>query len=132
MTTPLPELSHLGSPPVDLVALGLRLEHNQRYRVHATAVNGVGLTSPCVTNWLLVDRTGPTWGSVLVLRQPSDAYLPTPPDASFQPHTDVVYVTLRGFEDAESGLETFYVSVYGEDGWPLLLDALYQQVLSSQ
>ena len=126
-TTALDDLSHSGSPPRGHITLGLRLTHKQRYRVVASALNGLGLESSCITNWLLIDRTGPTWGSVLMLRQASDTYLPTPPEAAFQPHTDVVYITLRGFEDAESGLECFFVSVFGMDGWPLLLDARYQQ-----
>jgi hypothetical protein len=56
------------------------------------------------------------------LRSSDDAILRAPPDAAYQYRTEHVYLTLRGFEDGESGLWGFMVSIMGLDGWPVAIE----------
>ena len=40
---------------------------------------------------------------------------------------DRVYLTLRGFEDPESGIHSYDVSLIGVDGWPIALKRRFHQ-----
>ena len=126
--TRLAGLDHKAPLPAEATAHDLRLTHGRWYRVLADATNGVGLTTGwCPSPWVLVDMTPPTDGAAIVVRDSSDSYLETPPDVQHQASTDLVYITLRGFEDDESGIYAFFVSlVRARDGCPLTLEQRFQ------
>eukprot|EP00966_Prymnesium_polylepis_P191993 4449195-Prymnesium_polylepis.2 len=113
-------MSHTGLPPTDTFAQGLQLLHGHTYRLVATALNGVGLSSPpCVSTDVVVDMTSPVAGIVRVVH--SDVQAEEEPDfeARFQFSTQVIRFAPTGFEDPESDLEGYYVSVQRSDGWIL-------------
>ena len=100
----LAHIDHQGKPPSQLTVYSLDLQHNHWYRVLARATNGVGLVAEwCPTPWVLIDTTPPTMGVVIVARNTDDAFLADPPVPTHQWRTRWIYLTLRGFEDPESG-----------------------------
>ena len=121
--TLLPQANHEGDPPASLTIYGLELIHGLWYRVLARGHNRVGMPMEwCPSYWVQIDATPPTTGRAIILRSSDDALLDAPPDAAYQYRTDHVYLTLRGFEDGESGLWGFMVSVLGLDGWPVAIE----------
>ena len=63
----------------------------------ARGTNGVGMAMDewCPSPWILIDRTPPSLGRAIVVRNTDDAFLESPPDAPGQHSTEWVYLTLR-------------------------------------
>ena len=113
--TPLPWAAHDGRAPTKMTIYNLSMTHGRRHRVLAEGINGVGLvTEWCPSPWVLVDLTPPISGSVIVV-QTSDKAFPV----VAQSRTDRVYMTLRDFNDPESGMYAFKISLIGADGAPI-------------
>ena len=89
-------------------------------RVLAEGINGVGLVAEwCPSPWVFVDLTPPIPGSVIVVQTSDEAFRPNPSSVLAQSRTDRVYMTLRDFNDPESGMYDFKISLIGPDGAPI-------------
>ena len=60
-----------------------------------------------------------------MLQRPDDYTLLDPYPATHQSNLDWIFITLRGFEDLESGIHAYFVSVAGIDGWLLAAEKRY-------
>ena len=125
--TPLPWVEHEGRAPTKMTIYNLNMTHGRWHRVLAEGINGVGLVAEwCPSPWVLVDLTPPTAGRAIIVRTSDEAFSGNPSDALFQSRTDFVYMTLRDFDDEESGMFAFQISLIGADGWPISLEQQVQ------
>lgn len=129
-STPLPGLQHMGLPPERLSAFGLNLTHTHHYSVIASPVNRVGyeghaisernrkkLPSTCRSDALMIDTTPPTTGLLTVVHFSYEHRQKNLVTRRYQHRDDVAFMVTPGFEDPESGLAHFSVSilnVYGD------------------
>ena len=113
-------MSHSELPPTASYATNLSLQHGHIYRLVAVAQNGVGVSSPaCVSSSVVVDVTPPVASAVRVVHSDFQAVEEPTFEASYQTSTKAVRIALNGFEDLESELEGFYITVKRTDGWIL-------------
>lgn len=104
-----------------LVLEDLPLEHNVKYRVEVTAVNGAGVRASFQTLGSLYDTTAPETEAATVI-DGSVAMGPirfTGVDLAWTSSVQTIYGTWEGFVDPESDIRHYDVNALDEDMLPL-------------